>query len=299
VAVATVTGAQLAALAGGLAGAGVFLALREAVLPPPRPDLAAVLARWDDPHPPAADGVGLRGRWATWLGAHATARLAGVQPADAELAGTSLPRLLAQRLAAVGLGLALPVILGLAGRLLGLPASPVVTGLVAITAAAALSFAPVLAVRGRVVRERESLRAAAGALLDLLAQERASGRSPTQALAEAAGIADSPPFTRIRSAITQAQRTGTSPWQALADLAARAGVTELADLADITASAAEGAAIYTTLTAKAAALRAAGLAEQRARANAESERLVLPVALLGLGFLLLIFYPAVIRLLTA
>jgi len=71
------------------------------------------------------------------------------------------------------------------------------------------------------------------------------------------------------------------------------------DLADITAAAGDGAAVYATLLAKSRSLRAAVRADQQAAANAASERLVFPVVLFGTGFLLLFFYPALIRLLAA
>ncbi|MGW4394909.1 hypothetical protein ACWEHA_06415 [Amycolatopsis nivea] len=74
-------------------------------------------------------------------------------------------------------------------------------------------------------------------------------------------------------------------------------VAELEDLADIVAAAADGAAIYRTLLAKSAALRAAALAADKADANSRSQRLALPVALLLIAFLLLVLYPAVNRLL--
>ena len=64
------------------------------------------------------------------------------------------------------------------------------------------------------------------------------------------------------------------------------------EMTDIVASAADGAAVYKTLTSKATALRATALAVDKARANERSEKLVLPVALLAVGFLLLVLYPA-------
>jgi len=77
------------------------------------------------------------------------------------------------------------------------------------------------------------------------------------------------------------------------------GVEELRDLADIIALAGDdGAAVYDTLVAKAAGLRARALADAEAAANAASERMTLPAVLLGLGFLILVCYPGLARVLT-
>jgi hypothetical protein len=296
-----VTGAGLATLGGALVGAGLFCVVCEFVVRPAPAELSAALARWDSrgaaAHP--AEPGGHAGRWGAVLARWASSPLLGVPARDLALTGTPAEQVLLQRIAAAAFGLAAPVLLGVLAGLLGGAPPAAVTGLAALGLAVGLSFVPVLVERQNAAGARESFRTAVSALLDLLAQERAGGRSPVQALADAATISGGPAFTRIRQALVQAQRTGTSPWAALSDLGARLGVPELADLADIAASAADGAAVYTTLTKKAASVRAATLAAEHARANADSERLVLPVALLGLGFLLLLFYPAFIRLLTA
>jgi Flp pilus assembly protein TadB len=297
-----VTGAGLAGLGGALAGAGLFCAVHELLVRAAPAELSAALARWDS-HGAAAQPAGSgghAGRWGAVLtGWAASPLLLGVPARDLALTGTPAEQVLLQRITAAAIGLAAPVLLWVLAGLVGGAPPVAVTGLAALGLAVGLSFVPVLVERQHAAGAREAFRAAVSALLDLVAQERAGGRSPVQALAEAATISGGPAFTRIRQALVQAQRTGTSPWAALSDLGARVGVAELADLADIAASAADGAAVYTTLTKKAAAVRAATLAGEQARANADSERLVLPVALLGLGFLLLLFYPAFIRLLTA
>lgn len=86
----------------------------------------------------------------------------------------------------------------------------------------------------------------------------------------------------------------------LADLAAETGVPELADLADIAGVAGqEGARIIDTLTARAASMRAAALSADRAVSGSRSTTMVIPIALLGAGFLLLIVFPVVYRTLGA
>jgi len=57
----------------------------------------------------------------------------------------------------------------------------------------------------------------------------------------------------------------------------------------------DGAAVYTTLRARAASLRTQLLTTATAQANAASEHMVVPVSLLGLCFMALLAYPAFIR----
>ena len=76
------------------------------------------------------------------------------------------------------------------------------------------------------------------------------------------------------------------------------GVAELGDLADIMRlSGEDGAAVYTTLRARAASLRSQLLSADAAAANAASEHMIVPVALLGIAFMALIGYPAFARIL--
>lgn len=298
----------LAALGGALMGLGVFLGIWW-LLPEPRPDLAAAVARWTAPTPvdsiagqDAGRAQGWSGRWLQRLAARTAARsglLLGAPLRDLQLVGRSVEQFVVQRLALAGLGMALPSLLWAFLTVAGvhLPFElPVVLG---VGAAVALSLIPAAAVRDEARQARDEFGRATSAYLDLVAQERASGRSPVQALTEAAQIGDSWVFDRIQQALVHAPRVGITPWQALADLGEQVGVPELSDLASIVASAADGAAIYTTLVKKAAALRSAALAADQAEANAASEKLSLPVALLGVGFVLMVFYPAFTQLLEA
>ena len=107
-----------------------------------------------------------------------------------------------------------------------------------------------------------------------------------------------PQFTRIGDALLRAELAGQPSWTGLTDLAAETGVTELADTADMMRLAGrDGAAVYATLRARAASLRTQVLASSTAQANAASEHMVVPVSLLGLCFMALLGYPALMRIL--
>lgn len=296
---------HLGAVAGALIGLGLFLTLWM-FMPAPRPDLAAALDRLTNPHPaPTPAAAGGQSRYRRGLGRLASASagntglLLGAPVRDLGLLGRTVEAFVVQRLALAGLGLALPALTWLAFTAAGMALPVAVPAGLGLAAAVGLSLIPALAVREDAQHAREEFARTTSAYLDLVAQERASGASPTQALIDAAEIGHGWVFTAIAHALHQAPRVGITGWQALADLGREVGVPELADLADIVASAADGAAIYVTLTKKAAALRSAALAADQAAANTASEKLSLPVSLLGVGFVLLLFYPAFVQLLTA
>ncbi|MFD2422691.1 type II secretion system F family protein [Amycolatopsis pigmentata] len=293
----------VAAVLGALAGAAVACVIAALARPAPI-NLAAAVAELDDRAARQDEGARPRGRWTarlerlTGYSARYSSRWWGIPAGDLDVLNHTPERYVARRLTWASSAVAL--VLGAAGVAWvgGIGLSLAVIAMATVVAAMAGSVVPVLAVREDAAWAREEFRRATAAYLDLVAQERATGRAASQALAEAAAVADSWVFTRISRTLGQAMRAGHTPWEALSRLATRMGVVELADLAGILATAADGAAIYTTLVAKAAALRAAALATDKADANARSQRLALPVALLLVAFLLLVMYPAVIRLLT-
>ena len=89
------------------------------------------------------------------------------------------------------------------------------------------------------------------------------------------------------------------PWESLGRLTDELDLPVLDDVADIMRrSAADGAAVYTTLRARAKNLRTELLADQAAEANADSEKMTAPGALLAVLVMLLMAFPAVIRMLT-
>lgn len=287
-----------ALLAGGGFAAGLLM-LAVGLLPPAPPRLAAALARLAATPAEPPERGGLTGRPGRWLATHtppagplaipaSDLRLLAVDPDHFHLARASL----------AGSGLLVPGLLWTVAAAVGLDIEPELPVAGCFALAIALWLTANATIRSRAAAKRADFRAGLAAYLDLVALERAGAGSPIEAMESAADIGAGPVFTRIRTQLTHAARAGTSPYAALAGLADDLGVPELQDLADITATAADGAAIYMTLLAKSRSLRAAVRADDQAAANAASERLVFPVVLLGIAFLLLLFYPALVRLLT-
>ena len=79
-------------------------------------------------------------------------------------------------------------------------------------------------------------------------------------------------------------------------LSRRIEVPQLDDLGNVMRmSERSGAQIYASLRARATAMRSESLSDQRAKANAVSERLVLPTTVAGFVFLIIFITPAILR----
>jgi Flp pilus assembly protein TadB len=231
-------------------------------------------------------------------------RLAALAPwlpvpaADLALLGRDRATWLASKLAWGIAGLALVPVASVALLLDRISISFELPAFASILLGLGLFFVPDLSVRSTARRMRTDFRHALASYLDLVALERGAGAGPTQALEAAAEIGTGWAFQRIRAALDAARRTGRAPWTGLAELAAQTGVTELADLADIAEVAGqEGARILQTLAARAESMRAEALAAERASAGSKSTTMVVPIALLAAGFLILIVFPMIYRIL--
>ncbi|MGW0891504.1 type II secretion system F family protein [Saccharopolyspora sp. NPDC002578] len=220
----------------------------------------------------------------------------GLPTADLDLLERTPQQYLAQRVRGAALGTAIGAGIGLLGSITVVP--PTLAVILGVVGGAGLGMLPYFQLRDAAAQRREDYRRVLAVYLDLVAQERNAGRAATPALREAAELTEHPLFLRIRATVTQAHRLGHTPWDALRDLGDRLRLPELAEVADLADTAADGAAIATSLHTKAASLRHAALATDTADAHSRSERLTLPTSLLMLAFLGLVLYPTVAQLLT-
>lgn len=275
--------------AGSLVGAGVCVAayaLR-------RPGLAERLTPHSAPRPrPTPEGG-----WAHRAGhraGHLLARAGIPGPAMARTlaaAGTPVDAYRAEKAAATGIGILLATLLTTVGSAI-LP-NTATAWLFAVLIAGGCFLAPDLAARGAAAEHRAELRAAASALADLVVMGLAAGAGTTSALTTALHHGQGRTPERIRNAVHTAALRHRPPWEGLEALAEESGVRELAELAaSLRLGGASGARTRTSLTAKAASLRARRLAEAEAVAHAATERMTLPTMGLVAGFLLLICFVA-------
>ncbi|MHB9848991.1 type II secretion system F family protein [Streptomyces krungchingensis] len=284
---------------GGTVGAGLALLVRELLRP--QPALAAALARSAPatltmPEPDLdRDEV-----WGRWLLARME-RLPGVRiPAkNLALIGQGPGQFMLKKVAFAALGLLCPVVATIPWIIAGVGLPFYVPAAVGLLVAGLLFITPDLAVRDQAKRAREEFAHALSAYLDLVALKRAADAGPAEALEKAAEVGRGWPFLFLQGALRRARLEKIPPYQALAELAAEYDLPVLGDVADIMrGSATDGAAVYKALRARTAALNAELLADQATEANAASERMTAPGALLAVLVMLLMAFPAVIRMLT-
>lgn len=294
------TALQLAALAGSLLGLGLTLVVVYRL--PAQPDLATALDRLAPEHSlapatPPADRQAAPDRVGAWLGRHVSLAPGPQLTRDLRLLGLAEHRFYGQKVLYAVFGLAFPVVLTAGVTAVGLDPPVIVPAAASVLLAAMMSLLPDLNVRTDADAARTELSRALGAYIDLVALERLAGAGPRQAMEAAAGVGDSWPFRRIGEELARSRWSGLPPWDALERLGADIGVDGLADLADIMRlSSEQGAAVYQTLRARSAAIRAALVTDDLAAANRTAERLTLPGAVLALTFAVLLTAPAMFRL---
>lgn len=288
---------------GALVGLGVTMIA--AGLQSPAPDLAGAVANLDraltprgpaDAVSPVEHGMDRHlDRLGSALAVHL--RLARYS-ADLAITGTTTARLALSKVAYALVGLVFPILMSAILMVAGLAIPVVAPAAVGLALAAGLSVLPEVDLRRRAGQARLEMRRTICAYLELVALERAADAGPVESLERAAAIGDGPGFDHIRQALLRARLEGRTPWTQLSALADELRVPDLADVADIMRlSGEDGAAVLVTLRARAASLRTALLQAEVAAANQASERMSIPVALLGVAFMALLGFPAFWRIL--
>ena len=284
----------LLAVLGAGAGAGVILTVR-ALAPRPKP-LEAVLRDLARPGRPMADAESPT-RTDDRLGGRARSLLSAVgvdverYRHDLDIVGRTAERHAVEKLAGGVVGLLVPNCLGVAVMSSGIGPPPALVALLSLGTAVGGFLLPDHLLYDEAERRRRAFRHALSSYLDLVVVLLAGGAGIETALHAAADAGDGWGYRTIRRALQRARLTRMSPWAAFADLAEQLDVSELA--ASVSLAGSHGARIRGSLAAKADTLRGHQVAETEAAAEAATERMTIPVAVLLLGFLLFIAYPAV------
>lgn len=150
-------------------------------------------------------------------------------------------------------------------------------------------------VTGQAAARRLEMREALISYLTLLALFKASGEGMLSALQQAATTSDAWTFRRIDARLAASLRAGLSPQAGLRQLGEELGISEIGDVADIAATASlQGAGVFTTLLARAEALRNQMQSDAEAEAAGRSVQMGIPKVMLvmaGIGFLM---YPLIV-----
>lgn len=213
-----------------------------------------------------------------------------------QLVGRSPERFALDKLVGLLGGTAGAVVLSVGLGLVGVGV-PTAIALLATVACAAGGFVlPDIGLADEASKKRRAFRHALSAYLDLVNVILAGGGGIESALFAAADAGDGWAFASLRRTLDRSRLTGRSPWELFSELGHELEVPELVELAaSVSLAGSHGARIRQSLAAKADSLRGHQVAETEASAEAATERMTIPVAVLLFGFLVFIAYPAVVQ----
>ena len=277
-------------VAGMVVGAGVLLIIMGTLRSPIRlaDAFAALEGSVSETQETRSDNRGLEAL-GDWLHATHKLPLTHNQQRLLLLSGRSVADFFAEKLVLATTGLLLPAIWFVIQTVLGNPTTPV-----------PLLLGPVLGIGGYFLadlrlartsrRVSRSTSEAVHTFFDLVALERLANASATQAVTQAATISGAPLFRRMTTGLERCRLEQTTPWRELHRIAEEWDVPELSDFANIMRLEEQGAALAETLQARVRELREGHLAQQRSRAQEDTESLTiwmtLPALFLGLGFII-------------
>ena len=292
------------AIVGAALGAVLF-ALILKLVPPKRGalvELGQFYAHYRGPGVAAAPTrtvADTRGRIGVWVSAELTrrgVRYAGLRH-DLALTGQSFETVMGRKVVAsvggflVGL-VALSALQYVAG--VGLPTGAPLA--VALIAAVALFVVPDIDVRKEARKRRAEFTEQLSIFLDLVSLKMAGHAAAASALPEAAQRGGGWPMMLIRDTLFRARLSGQDEWDALGQLGERIAVADLRDLGALVKLVAEdGAQVRTTLTARAASMRRARLADEEGNAEERNQSMRLAQMLIAVGFMVFVGYPAFVN----
>ncbi len=280
---------------GMVAGAGVWLVARG--WHPAHPSLGASMVGLDQPAWSASERVVERvasrnvRRVALALGGHRPRR--GGLAVDLALLERTPEAHAIDKLQTALFGAGLPVVLWLVSTV----GHPLPAGLVALAVVGLGVGGWVLAdaqASARARGRRRQFRVVLATYLRLVTVLLAGGSGTEEALQDAAAYGTGWGFSLLRRTVNDARLAGRSPWSVMHAVAERTALDDLAELASAMTLAGEaGAQVRRSLDAAAEALTTRELADLDTEASARTERMNVPVALLVIGFVVLIIFPGV------
>jgi Flp pilus assembly protein TadB len=161
---------------------------------------------------------------------------------------------------------------------------------------------PVLAVvvlRGEAAERRQDLLVDLGAYSDLVVLLLAAGSGIEGALTTAADAGEDWTWRSLRAALRNARLTRQAPAEALSGLGRRLAVVELEEFgAAVELASTSGSRLRESLAARSEALRTREVARVQAQAASATERMTFPVVALAIGFLVVLGFPALTKVLS-
>jgi tight adherence protein C len=191
-------------------------------------------------------------------------------------------------------GFLLPVLIAAVVATVSTTVVAVTVGMACGTAAAGVLLV-VADVEQRTKTASQDLRHQLSAYLDVLTMLLASNQGNEGALRLAAEAGDGRLFIELRRRMLEAATAGRPAVTALATLGHDLGLVELTEIAaSASLATSQGAPVARSLTAKTESLRAALQAEQEADARVRTGKITFPLVAMGLVFIVLGLYPALV-----
>ena len=176
---------------------------------------------------------------------------------------------------------------------LGVRLPVLVPGWLSVLGAGAIVAVSVRSTRSKATEARAAFTHALSAWCEVVSMMVAAGHELHGAVFAAAGQGTGAAFREIRTALDRGFLAGEQPWDSLARLGHDLGVNELVEVASTLALAGdEGAAVADTLASKARSIRERLTTDIERRSAGATERMAIPGAMVLIGFVWLLAYPA-------
>jgi tight adherence protein C len=163
----------------------------------------------------------------------------------------------------------------------------------AFAGAGVMVLVPFRQVRREAAEARAGFAHALSAFCDVAAMALSAGQETHGALFEAAAAGSGPAFDELNNALQTGFLAGHSPAESLRQLGRDLGIEDLVELGGTIALAeTEGAPVSETIAAKARSIRERLINDIERAAASATERMAIPGAMLMIGFLWFIAFPA-------
>jgi tight adherence protein C len=278
------------------------------VIAPPRRNAVVQLGRFDAHHrgqeqrpqdAPSGPAGGLELRVGGWVAAQLAQRGIGYRALHQDLAltGQSFDALMARKVVGAGAGFLVALLgFGFAQYGAGVWLPPGAPVMAALLVGAAVFVAPDVDVRKGANRRRREFTEHLAIYLELVALEMAGYAAAEAALPQAARYGGTWSMLLIRDTLLRARLSGEDRWDALTALGERIGVADLRDLGALVKTVADdGARVRQTVSARAASMRRALLAEDDVDAKRRKQLMGLAGLLIAAGFMVFVGYPAFVN----
>ncbi len=177
--------------------------------------------------------------------------------------------------------------------LLGMHVPPAIPVWLAVAGATVAILLPYRQVRAEARRAREAFMHALSCYCDIAGMAMSAGHETYAALFDAANAGDGPAFQLLRDALQVGYLADDPPWESLQQLGHAIGVVDLVELgATLALAGNEGAAVRETVASRARTMRERLIADTERQAQAATERMAIPGAMLLIGFLWFLTFPA-------